>query len=69
MDYYKSPEYFKSLEYKYFRNKVDTLDGNISRICVTDDLDECRINYDCAVEKLKWIYEYRCKVLSEGKKI
>lgn len=65
---YNSYDYYASDEYKKFMFETDMLNGNINRICVTDDLEECQKNYKFALDQLKRIYEYRCKVIAERAK-
>lgn len=68
MDYYNSNAYFTSNEYKEHRNEIDMLNGNIARVCVTDDIDDLRFNHSIALNRLERIFEYRLKILSERAK-
>lgn len=44
--------------YNELRNEIDSLRGNINRICVTDDINELESSYEFAKQRLYNIYFY-----------
>ena len=51
------------MNYDEYRNEIDMLQGNISRICITPDVDELKRMYAWAYLRLSNIYEYRLGIL------
>jgi hypothetical protein len=44
--------------YNSLREEIRMLEGNINRICVTDDLEEVNAMYDWAKRRLDAIFNY-----------
>lgn len=55
-------------DYQDFRNEIDMLNGNIARICVTDNLSELDSMFSYAMKRLNSIVDYKCKKIRGHKK-
>ena len=55
------------MTYQEFNHEVNSLDGNIARICVSDDIKEVESSFFWALKRLIRIYEYRHRILEAEK--
>lgn len=51
--------------YDELRNELDTLYGNVNRICVTNDISEIEKRYQLVVNAMFRIYVYRKNVVED----
>ncbi len=56
----------KPFNYHEKRGLLDMLDGNINRICVSDDPEEVIINLGFAVDRLSMLASSRIKQIKES---
>lgn len=50
--------------YNELRNEINMLQGNINRICISDDIEEIKKMYEFAKRRIDDIYQYQISIKS-----